>query len=353
MATTLTTNLSSAPPKESEGKKRFMSVLVGLNFALLVLVAVSGDLAERSWVTMLVAYLPVYPFLVPTLLIVVLCLLTRQIWMAGFHIAGFVAAFLVLVPFGTPRVDIPFFSAKADMKTVRVMSFNVQRGMVGAAAVKKAILDQKPDVFCLQEASSDPTFVELQVALREQMPGYELRWDGQMVIGTRLPILEYRTHPLPHSTENRMIQDITVDWNGVPTRVLNAHLNPCKADQFLLKQDFEGLRAHLDALSVEQADQTDALLKLVPGTPPLICGDFNAPPRGGNYRRLRKVMHDAFPEAGEGIGLTIPAKFPMERLDYIMLAYGWKTQRCWIPNEVASDHRPLVADVYPFTPPEP
>lgn len=353
MAKTLSSGLYADPPQEAAaGKRRFMSVLVSLNLALLFFVAISGDLSERSWVTMLVAYLPVYPFLVPTLLIVLISILTRQVWMAGFHLAGFVAAFLVLVPFGLPPVTVPFIGAKADMKTVRIMTYNVQHAMGGAEAIHRAILEQKPDVFCLQEIYSDHRDAELQAKLREEMPGYEIRWAGSLAIGTRLPVLDYKTHSLPHADENRPVQDITLDWNGVPTRVLNLHLNACHADQLLMENP-GGLQRHMDDIAVEQTDQVDTILQLVPGDPPLICGDFNAPPRGGNYRRLRKVMHDAFPEAGEGLGFTIPSRFPLERLDYVMLAYGWKTQRCWIPKETASDHRPLVAEVYPFTPPEP
>lgn len=351
MAKTVTTSLYAAPPKEVVGPKPFLSFLVTLNLALLFFVAISGDLSERSWVTMLVAYLPVYPFLIPTLVIVALSILMRQVWMAGFHLAGFVAAFLVLVPFGLPAMSVPFIGAKADMKTVRVMTYNVQHAVGGAEAIHQAILAQKPDVFCLQEAYGDDRDPELQKKLREEMPGYELRWAGSLVIGTHLPIKDYKTHSLPHADDNRPVQDITVDWNGVPTRVLNLHMNACHADQ-LLAENPGALQNHLEKIAMEQGDQVDTILRLVPGDPPLICGDFNAPPRGGNYRKLRKVMHDAFPEAGEGIGLTIPSKFPMERLDYVMLAYGWKTERCWIPNETASDHRPLVADVYPYLPPE-
>ncbi|MGV3616074.1 MAG: endonuclease/exonuclease/phosphatase family protein [Fimbriimonas sp.] len=324
-----------------------MPIIVGLNLALLFLVAISGDLAERSWWTMLIAYLPVFPFLVPTLFIVALCILTRQVWMAGFHIAGFMAAVLVLVPFGSPKVGVPFFGASADVKTIRVMTFNVQLGLGGAEGARKVIQAQKPDVFCLQEARGD----EIETQIREELPGYEIRWDGAMVIGSRLPITEYRTHDLPHGGKWRPIQDVTVDWEGYPVRVLNLHLNPCFADKYLL-EDPSKLPEHMATLSYEQGEQTEAILRLVPGTAPIVCGDFNMPPRGGNYRNLRKVMHDAFVEAGEGLGLTIPARFPMERLDQIFLAYGWKTERSWIPREIASDHLPLLADVYPFTPEE-
>jgi vancomycin resistance protein VanJ len=331
-------------------KKRVIPTLTALNFLLVVFVAISGDLAESSWITLLVSRLPIFPFLLPTLVIAAICLLVRQVWMASFHIAGFVAAVLVLVPFGTPRVGVPFIGASAAMKTVRVMTFNVTHGLEGADGVIRAILAQKPDVFCLQEASTQSPDDPLQVKLRENLPGYELRCEGAMVVGSRLPIREYRTHPLPYASEDRPVQDVTVDWNGFSVRVLNVHMNACEAERLLL-ENFGALHDHLDQVTREQGEQTEEVLKLVPGTPPIVCGDLNQPPRGGNYRKLRKMMHDAFVEAGEGFGLTIPARFPMERLDYVFLAYGWKAQRSWIPSETASDHRPLVADVYPFTPP--
>jgi endonuclease/exonuclease/phosphatase family metal-dependent hydrolase len=332
-------------------KKRVLPALVAVNLSLLVFVAVSGDLSDRSWVTSLVSKLPVFIFLLPTLGLALLSILARQIWVGGFHLAGFVAAFLVFVPYGAPKVTVPFFAADAKMRTVRVMTYNVDHGEGDGRAAVEAIRREKPDVFCLQAVDTKIVDAPLQVALRESLPGYDVRIAGATAIGSRLRVMEYRTRELPEAPDNRPIQELVVDWDGYPVRVVNVQMNDVPAEEYF-GSDFATAKRLAERNSAELANQTQAILDLVPGPPPIVCGDFAQPPRGANYRKLRKVMLDAFIESGEGFGLTTPSAFPMDRPDFIFLAYGWRAERCWIPRTTASDHLPLVADVYPFVPSE-
>lgn len=317
--------------------KQLLSLLVALNFAFLVLVAVSGDLSERTWICALVMRLPVVPMLLPTLLVALVCLIFRQVWLAAFHIGGFVMAALVMVPYGPPKLA---FGASAPPKSVRVMTYNVGGGDVQKVA--EAIRAQNPEVFCLQDV---PTRFESL----DGLDGYSLHRDGSMVIGSRLEEIDFKTHELPHAPSTKPVQDLIVRWGDVKVRVLNVRMTEL-APETLTNLPMAEVQAKVEANAAVQADQMETVLRLVPGFPPLICGDFGQPARGDNYRRLRKVCLDTFAEAGEGLGLTFPATLPLDRSDFVFMAYGWKAQRAWIPREECSLHRPLLAEVYPFLP---
>lgn len=325
--------------------KWILGALAWTNLAVLVFVAVAGDIADTSWVTMLVSNLPVFPFLLPSLVIAALAWSLRQVILAMMHVAAFVVGILVLIPFGFPRPNIPGITPADNTKKVRVMSYNVNHGEQDPATIVANIKDLQPDVFCLQEADQTDSRNTLQTRLREDLKDYDLRFSGGMVVGSRSPISKFTTHTLEYGTESRPIQDVTVDWNGTPVRVLNVQFNTCLAQKRLVEKPSD-LPIYMMQMAGEQGAQANQIIKLVPGDPPIVCGDFGGPPQGPNYRAFRKVMHDAFFESGEGLGLSTPANFPMQRPDNILIAYGWKADKCWLPHVGGSDHLPIVAEVH-------
>ncbi|MZE74838.1 metal-dependent hydrolase, partial [Streptomyces sp. SID5789] len=51
-------------------------------------------------------------------------------------------------------------------------------------------------------------------------------------------------------------------------------------------------------------------------------------------------------DAGSGTGGTFPAAAPVKRIDYVTVGEGVRVRGAAVPEEaVASDHRPVVADV--------
>ena len=48
--------------------------------------------------------------------------------------------------------------------------------------------------------------------------------------------------------------------------------------------------------------------------------------------------------AGYGFGFTWPAKFPMARIDHIMVR-GVVPTKAWVMAPTGSDHRPVVAEI--------
>ncbi|MGP3924596.1 endonuclease/exonuclease/phosphatase family protein [Streptomyces sp. 8N616] len=74
----------------------------------------------------------------------------------------------------------------------------------------------------------------------------------------------------------------------------------------------------------------------------VLVGDFNAEPEAAELAPLWERLTDAAPRDG---GLTYPAKDPLKRIDYVTVSDGIRVRDAAVAGTLASDHRPLVADL--------
>ncbi len=98
---------------------------------------------------------------------------------------------------------------------------------------------------------------------------------------------------------------------------------------------------------IYEAEQLLSGLKDVKG-PLILVGDFNDVPTGGAYKLISNQFHDAWMEShASGEGFSYPADKPAKRIDYILTRQTdqIKARRAWIPETLASDHVPVVADL--------
>ena len=77
----------------------------------------------------------------------------------------------------------------------------------------------------------------------------------------------------------------------------------------------------------------------------IVGGDLNEGPDMPAAELFASGLTDAFAAAGEGGGLTFPAREPRARIDYLFASPGIEVQRAWVVPTTASDHLPLVADL--------
>jgi len=78
--------------------------------------------------------------------------------------------------------------------------------------------------------------------------------------------------------------------------------------------------------------------------PTIVCGDMNAKPDAPELRPLRDRFTDAWRNSGER-GNTYPAEQTVERIDYIFVSREFRVRSTAVPVTLASDHRPVVADL--------
>ncbi|MFH9264441.1 endonuclease/exonuclease/phosphatase family protein [Streptomyces sp. NPDC017546] len=106
---------------------------------------------------------------------------------------------------------------------------------------------------------------------------------------------------------------------------------------------------HLDyrpdpAVRVAQVADTRRIMAEDRG-PRILLGDLNAEPAAPELAPLWRELTDADPAAP-----TFPAQDPVKRIDYVAVSKGGPgagitVRNAWVPESLASDHRPVVADL--------
>lgn len=316
------------------------AALINLLFVLL-LWFVHSYVAERTLFGLLLTQPAQWPFVIPTALLLVLTAAKRERWALLLTIsAAVVAVFAILgLRLGHPG------PAPGRTTGLRVMTFNIQAELGGPAAVAQAVQAQRPDVFCLQEAGHSIRKEGLSATVRKALKGYRIVSDGQMAIGSRLPIEAFGSHPMPFNAERRPILECRVRLRNQTVRVLNVHVLAVGWDAYQRHRSYFSIPDMRQAVAERNA-QVNAVLSTAGAGQDLVvlCGDFNTSPRGLLYQRITRNMTDAFAATGRGLGYTDPSCIPQRRVDFVFCR-GLRPVRAFVPQTIASDHRAVVADL--------
>lgn len=162
---------------------------------------------------------------------------------------------------------------------------------------------------------------------------------------SRLPIIGYEDIIVPDPTdkseptyyETRCILRLTVDFGGREADVIVTHFGLAKT---------------------ERDESIKILTSLIDGrTRPLILmGDFNIEPDDPQLAPIYQRLHDTFAVYPEKFKRTYPSRNDLPRLsdvcrerglkiDYIFVSDEFKVDKVTIPETIASDHVPYIADV--------
>lgn len=267
---------------------------------------------------------------------------------------GVLAVVLLSFLLATPAAAAP--AAAAPAGALRVLSFNIHTG-IGAdgqldlARTAAAIRDTRADVVALQEVDVhwDPRSDfrdqtrDLARALHMRAffapiydedpltPGAPRRQYGVAIL-SRFPVLHTTNHlltrlstqePNPTPKPAPGFAEAVVLVRGVPVHVYSTHLD-YRADP---------------AVRVLQVADTLRIMADDRG-PQVLLGDFNAPPDAPELAPLWTVLTDAAPA-----GLTYPADVPDKRIDYVTVSEKVRVRGATVPDTLASDHRPVLADL--------
>jgi endonuclease/exonuclease/phosphatase family metal-dependent hydrolase len=250
---------------------------------------------------------------------------------------------------------MPASAAPCEVR-LRVLSYNIHSGTgmdgeLDLARTADAIRDTRADVVALQEvdvhwaARSDfrnqatdlarmlrvSVFFAPIYDLAPPAPGLPRRRYGVAVL-SRFPLLLTENHEItrlstqvPHAMPAPApgFAEAVVLVRGEPVHVYCTHL------------DFRSDPA------VRTTQVTD-MIRIISGSrdPQLLLGDFNATPGAPELAPLWTFLTDAAPA-----GATFPANAPTERIDYVTVSSRVRVRSAAVPETLASDHRPVLAEV--------
>ena len=236
----------------------------------------------------------------------------------------------------------------AQAHIIRVMTYNIHVGVgmdkkLDLTRIAGVINAQHPDLVGLQEVDRgvertqriDEIAEIAKLTKMEYAFAFNLRYQGGqygVAILSRFPIMatDHRLYKNTREAERRGFIRAEVQAHGQTLNFVTTHLD----------YQYEDGR-------VFEAEQLVGALKDVKG-PMILVGDFNDVPAGEAYRLARLQFGDAWNENHPNEnGFSYPADKPAKRIDYILFrpSQQVRTRRAWIPETLASDHVPVVADL--------
>lgn len=264
------------------------------------------------------------------------------------------------VPTGVPTAPVPSITIPplptclqpAAAAPLRVVSFNIHGGRTHTAydigPIVQEIRSWDADVVLLQEVhrfrrfsgfDDQPALLGTALGMTPvfgltytrapEGPGRPRRESGNLIL-SRLPVLDSGNQGLPNQPglEPRALLHVDVEVGDQRVRIYDTHLQFTAGDIRLLQT-----RAIRD------------LVRAAPAGPFLIGGDLNTTPDSQAVKVLSKIAVDPWPTVGTSEGLTVPARAPRRRIDYVLHGGGsWIARQGQTALSAVSDHRAVVLD---------
>ena len=254
--------------------------------------------------------------------------------------------------------------------TIKVVSYNVGRFALDdgefssrtdcADSVFSFILEQDPDIICLQEFHiSDAK--NIRSLLRKRMSDYHAEYymfptsNGAFgnVTLSRIPVKDKGMIKFDGSANLAIYTDY--EYNDRKFRVYNCHFESYNISmsgllKAMAKRDktvFSETGNKMKRSITRRPKQVDRVFSDIEKCPvdAFVCGDFNDNPMSYTYYRMTRGRKDAFVEAGDGFGATYASLWPVLRIDYILFPEKFKAVSHEIPRVPYSDHYPVITEI--------
>lgn len=242
--------------------------------------------------------------------------------------------------------------AQAGDSTLTVMTYNVLAWHRHIGPILDTIRAEDPDVVFIQELNHDLAQV-LQSELSTVYP-FQVHEPANNPTGIGV-ISKFPINPTGERLPHRWIGGpiiLEMEWNGQSVTLVNFHMYSTTglASQEIISGDFR--------IREEQAQLLADLARR--SGPAILGGDANSAPLNDAYRILTAELHDAWQEAGFGLGHTFPGSTVpgsdrprigrwyvprwLARIDYIFHSQDWDTVSARTAKiDDVSDHRGVLA----------
>ena len=255
-------------------------------------------------------------------------------------------------------------------KTLKVVSYNVGRFALDegefssrsdcADSVFAFILEQDPDIICLQEFHISEAD-NIRSLLRKRMNDYKAEYYmfptsggafGNLTL-SRIPVKNKGVIKFDESANLAIYTDYSL--HGRDFRVYNCHFESYNISmsgllRALTRKDsgvFTETGSKMKRSITRRPKQVDQVFSDIEKCPleSFVCGDFNDNPMSYTYYRMTRGRKDAFVEAGDGFGATFASLWPVLRIDYVLFPERFKAVSHEIPRVPYSDHYPVITEI--------
>ncbi len=253
----------------------------------------------------------------------------------------------------------------AEEEKISILSFNVKFFRVPenysqfSLEMIDWVVEQKSDIKCIQEFSTNSNWPVLDTKHLIENPGYQSFTYSAEIKGSDHNLgmaifSKYKVHnsgfvwKKKGTTNAGMFIDIVPKEDTI--RIYNVHLSSMGIEPDHLRPSLNSVLELLKRLklgALEREVQVAKLLEHIAYCPHrfIICGDFNEPPFGYNYRQLKKNIPNTFEAIGEGFGRTYNDwRLPL-RIDHEFHHQKVKPIDFYVDQRMnLSDHFPIIGN---------
>lgn len=226
-----------------------------------------------------------------------------------------------------------------------VVSHNVGADNPDPAGTARDLAAAGADVLALEEITPQARGT-YERELAKVYPYHAVRgtvglWSRWPLSGTRPVDIEQDVGPLGDAkpVEDRMADyralRTTVATDQGPLAVYVAHLGSVRVNPrtgFWTDSRDRNARALGTALAAERNERV------------VLLGDLNGTMDDRALDGITSQLHSVQDVSGDGFGFTWPAKFPMVRIDHVLVR-GVQPESSWLLPATGSDHRPVAAGI--------
>ncbi len=313
-----------------------------------------------------------YPIILAAITIFMLYWLLRRRWFLFLNLA------FILLRWSYVSSTVKVFpKSNAEEAGINVMTYNVRlfdkynwtEEKNAKNRTRKFILDQQPNILCIQEyyngkGDSNPV-IDLNSKRHKlrnmHLKNYYAQRNNKNDFGiatiTSYPIVNKGTVVLENSRSALTIYtDLLINQDTI--RVYNVHLQSIHLgdkgyrvlDDLMESQELDDVAdskvvlARLKQGFIKRAVQADKIADHIANSPypVIVCGDFNDVPTSYTYQSIAKLLDDSFAESGAGLGSTF-VRVPFFRIDNILYSKEFESSLHTVHPHELSDHLAVSA----------
>ncbi|MGK6343329.1 endonuclease/exonuclease/phosphatase family protein [Chryseobacterium sp. DT-3] len=240
---------------------------------------------------------------------------------------------------------INFSSGKKETADLKVITFNVKAGLMGASDIEKYLNNANADVVMLQEAGKKVSVKDMEV----------INKNGILKIFSKHKIIDSKELiKSDYESNNAYASQADIEIRGKIYRFINIYLEPFKFEKKMIKIDglkdederkLKNIVKRLVPVFKKHQDQVSAIKEGIENSPypVIVMGDLNSVPNSYEYYHLSEGLEDAFLKAGKGSATSFhDYKFPI-RIDYIFNSKSIQPVTYKVDRTIKlSDHYPVI-----------